>query len=213
MTEIHTGTFVTATVTPPDPKLEENRLAELAREMAWNIQPVPDTLATFGISQEQFDHWVLPNAFYKRVFEIYVIEWQSANSTNKRLAIKSAYALESKLPDITARMGDKRENLTGVIEAAKLCAKIAGAGEQKPEAALGEKFTINISLGAQQLRYEETIGGPQTIPGQVQEIREAKISGSPIQHVIEGPRVPTTVQKITETHCEDTTLFQVPEGD
>jgi hypothetical protein len=48
-------------------------------------------------------------------------------------------------------MQNKGEGLPGVVEAAKLFAKVAGAGEQKSGGgAPGERFTINIDLGGDQ---------------------------------------------------------------
>lgn len=213
MTEIHAGQFVTATVTPPDPKLDEHKLAELARELAWNMRPAADTLAMFSITQEQFDHWVQPNDFFKRVFEVFVIEWQGAGSTVKRLALKSAYGLELKMPEIIVRMGDKRENLTGVIEAAKLLAKIAGAGEQKPDPTAGEKFNITINIGEKKLTFVETVGGSEGQRQAIPPIIEGQALHKALQSIADRPRDPIEVQSVPEGESADEELFQVPEGD
>ena len=177
--------FVTAPVTPPDPNLSEPQMVVLARDMAWRIKPVDALLAALGLTQESFDYWVAPNDSYKRFYSTFLIEWESANSTNKRLAVKSAAALEDNLATIAARMGNAKENLPAVVETAKLFAKLAGAGEQKQQAEVGEKFTININLGNKRLEFNETIGP-----------------------VIEGP----TVQSVAEGTGETTAIPFLPEG-
>ena len=89
------------------------------------------------------------------------IEWNSAMSTPDRIKIQAAAALEDKLPDLAIRMGNKSEGLPGVVEAAKLFAKIAGVGEREMGAvASGERFSIVINLGADE---KLTIGAPQEI--------------------------------------------------
>lgn len=208
MTVLHNSVSVTATVTPPAPDLDETKMAALAREMAWNIRAPADNLKTFGITQEQFDHFVLTNAFYKRAFEVFVLEWESAKSTNQRLAVKSAAALEDRMPEIAARMGDKKEALSGVIEAAKLFAKLAGAGEQKQDVAPGEKFTININLGNTKLRYEESIGGQAPVID-----IEAARPVSPVRSIPQGKNDIPALPAVTQGKSEDPPLFQVPEGD
>jgi len=153
---------VTAAVTPA-PNLDDTKLVMIAREMAWAVRDPAITLAANNLTQDQFDAFVRPNRLYKRAYETFLIEWEAAGTTNKRIAVKASAALEDSLHVLAARMIDAKENLPAVIEAAKMFAKLAGAGEQTRETANGEKFTINIKIGNDQLKFEETIG--QTIRG------------------------------------------------
>lgn len=180
-----TPEFVTAPVTPPDPNLTEPQMVVLARDMAWRIKPVDALLEALGLTQEAFDYWIAPNDSYKRFYSTFLVEWESANSTNKRLAVKSAAALEDNLAIIAARMGNEKENLNAVTETAKLFAKLAGAGEQKQQAEIGEKFTININLGAKRLEFNETIGPVLESPS-VQSLTEGESSPLPIPFLPEG---------------------------
>lgn len=141
-----------------NPNLTELQLVKLARELAMHIQDPTKVLATFNISQEQFDQHVFTNRFYKRAYETFLLEWETAKSTNMRIAFKSAYTLEEGLPTLGSRMTDAKENLTAAVETAKLLAKLSGAGEQKTDAAPGEKFSIQINIGTKELKYEETVG-------------------------------------------------------
>src|SRR5277367_1631992 len=189
MSEPSTSTEVTATVTPPDPQLDATKMASLAKEMAWNIQAPADIMAAYHITQQQFDYHILPHVFYKKAFDIHLQEWMAASSTVKRLSVKSAAALEDALPTIAARMTDKKELLSGVIETAKFFAKVSGAGEQSKEYAAGEKFSININLGNTRLHFEETLGpkplvqlpeGPSQAPS-LQTISEGQTGNTPVQ--------------------------------
>jgi hypothetical protein len=190
--------------TPLHPGLDVNRLAVLAREMAMAIQPVEKILNAVGISQAQFEKFILPNAFYKRAYESFVLEWESALSTNKRIALGAAAILEDSLPKLNARMLNDINPLSSVTETAKLFAKLAGAGETK-EAVQGERFTITINMGGEKVRIEETIGAvqiPKIIEGEssstpIQYLPEGESSSTPIRHLPEGQREEHPVQQIT----------------
>lgn len=167
--------LVTATVTPV-PDLTEQQIVMLARDMAWAIKPPDKLLEALNISPEQFNEHILTNGYYKRAYSAFLVEWESATSTNKRLAVKSATALEMYLPEIAARMSRPGENLTGVVETAKLFAKLAGAGEPVRQEGAGERFTININLGAKKIELSETLRSAPEIVGEIREIPESEIT-------------------------------------
>jgi hypothetical protein len=150
-----TPNLLSATV---HPDLPVNKIALLAREMAMAIRDPETILRATGITQAQFDTFILTNDFYKRAYETFVLEWESALSTNKRIAIEAAASLEDALPDLSERMTDAKEPLNMAVETAKLFAKLAGAGEQNKEAGAGEqRFNIVINMGSQTVRLEETV--------------------------------------------------------
>jgi hypothetical protein len=189
---------------PVHPDLDANRLAVLAREMAMAIQPVEKILASVGISQAQFEKFILPNAFYKRAYESFVLEWESALSTNRRIALGAAAILEDSLPKLNARMINDINPLSSVTETAKLFAKLAGAGETK-EVTSGERFNITINLGGEKIRIQETIGAiqiPKLIEGEsnniaIQSLSERESEGSPLQEQREEENKGSSVQYIT----------------
>ena len=165
---------VTATVTKltPDgvqaakallslPALTAQMLARLARELAMDIRPQLDILKDYGLNRVQYDFLREHNEFFKAALYASVIEWNSAMSTPERIKAQAAAALEDKLPDLAIRMGNKSEGLPGVVEAAKLFAKIAGVGERDMgNVATGERFTITINLGADE---RLVVGAPKEI--------------------------------------------------
>jgi hypothetical protein len=138
---------------------QSNQIAALAREMAMAIRQPPAILAQFAITQEEFEQ-IQTLDYYKRCYESFVMEWESAGSTNRRIAIQSAAALEQALPGLAAQMIDSKQPATARNELAKTFAKLAGAGEQKREEASAEKFKIIINLGADRQVFDEKIVRP-----------------------------------------------------
>ena len=143
------------TVVKPD--IDEATLVVLARDMAWNIRDPLILLDAIHVNWEQFHVHIKTNPFYKRAYETFLLEWESASTTNKRIAIKSAAALEDSLPHLGAKLVDAKESLPAKTEAAKLFARLAGAGEEKKDYSPGEKFVITINLGNDKIRLEDTI--------------------------------------------------------
>lgn len=147
-------------MTTQTPDLGSGVLAAIAREMAIAIRKPEDILAPFNLTIEQFEHDVQPLAFYKQCYEAFVAEWESAGSTNRRIALQAGAALEQILPKLAARMIKSGETLPAVTETAKLFAKLSGAGEEKKVEAAGEKFKIIINLGADKHEFNETVPKP-----------------------------------------------------
>jgi hypothetical protein len=167
------------TSSPTQPDLTSNQIAVLAREMAIAIRDPQIILKALNITQEQFDTYILPQVFYKRAYEAFVLEWESALTTNKRIALQSAAALEDVLPKLASRMHKDVESLPAVVETAKLLAKLSGAGETSSETTPGERFTITINLGAEKLEYKETIGISPLAIAPPLDVEETKPAESP----------------------------------
>ena len=145
-------------VIPAGIGLTPAELASLAREVAMDIKELPDILRTYKLTEKAYlDICDVP--FYKRALEVSTIEWNSALSTHERIRLEAAATLENALPGLSARMNNKEEAFPAAIEAGKLFAKIAGLDTQlKSEGSPGEKFTININLGADaKLHYEKDV--------------------------------------------------------
>jgi hypothetical protein len=137
--------------------LNSYRLASLAREVAMNMRNLPEILADYGIEPEDYKQ-VLTWPFYKSALEAAIIEWNGPLSTNQRIKIQAAAALEDALPSMAARMSHTDETLPAVVETGKLFAKLAGIGEQGQRGDIGEKFSITINLGEdKKLTFEKDI--------------------------------------------------------
>ena len=159
---------VTATVTPPAPgltpagvqatkslvqlpDLTPSQLAHLARDFAMDIKERHVILKSHGLTDVQYDFLEENNSFYKQALHAACIEWHAPLSTQDRIKVEAAAILEDSLIGLGARMQNKSEGLPGVIEAAKLFAKVAGVGEREAGVGnIGERFTINIDLGGDQ---------------------------------------------------------------
>lgn len=130
------------------PELAPADLVKLAREIAMDIKEVDVVLGHYHLTTEQFNWLKEHHAFFKQALQVSTIEWNSALTTPERIKLESAAILEDALPRLGARMSNQAEGLPGVVEAAKLFAKIAGLGEKEAgDRAPGERFTISINLG------------------------------------------------------------------
>lgn len=137
--------------------LNSYRLASLAREVAMNMRELPAILADYGIEPDDYQQ-ILTWPFYKSALEAAVIEWNGPLSTNQRIKIQAAAALEDALPRMAARMSQTDETLPAVVETGKLFAKLAGIGEQGQRGDGGEKFSITINLGDdKKLTFEKDV--------------------------------------------------------
>lgn len=133
-----------------------HRVAALVRDLAVNMYDLPFTLSKHSLTDEQYET-LRQNDFFKKAIEAATIEWNSPLSTPKRLAMEAAIALEDALPDVAMRLRKTNEPLPGVVELAKLFAKMAGVGEQSPGSqAPQEKFKITINLGADVAQFDKT---------------------------------------------------------
>lgn len=130
------------------PELSPAALAKLARDFAMDIKERHVILADYKLTEAQYEFLETHNDFYRQALRAAAIEWHSPLSTAERIKVEAAAILEDSLVGLGARMQSKTEGLPGVIEAAKLFAKVAGVGEREAGAgAPGERFVINIDLG------------------------------------------------------------------
>ena len=145
----------------PLPDLKWHDLAKLAREMAMNIRDRGDILKEFNLTGHQYDFLEAYHIFYREVYANACREWHAPLTTQERITVEAAAILEDSLLTIGARMQNKGEGLPGVVEAAKLFAKIAKVDvAEKGATAPGERFSINIDLGGDKKITVETTAAP-----------------------------------------------------
>ena len=152
------------------PNLDHRQITKIARNMVIGAMQPEVILRSEGISDEQFQRYVRHSELYKRVYDTFLLEWQSPLSTNKRIAILSAILLEDGLMDLALRMVNADTPFNSAIEAAKALAKFAGIGESTGQQSLApsERFTINIITSQTSERLE------------VQQVTEGKSAHPPI---------------------------------
>lgn len=179
---------ITATVTAPGlspagvqaaksliqlPDMNPSALAKLARDFAMDIKERHVILKEHGLSETQYDFIEANNDFYKAALHAACIEWHAPLSTQERIKVEAAAILEDSLIGLGVRMQNKSEGLPGVIEAAKLFAKVAGVGERDVGgAAPGERFVINIDLGGDQKLVVKSSPAPaaSSVSGELRQI-------------------------------------------
>lgn len=130
------------------PALSPPELAQLAREIAMNIRPRGDILVGFKLTETQYEFLEQNNEFFVAALRAACTEWHAPLNTQERIKVEAAAILEDSLVGLGARMQNRAEGLPGVVEVAKLFAKVAGVGEREGGVgAPGERFVINIDLG------------------------------------------------------------------
>jgi len=140
-----------ATLAVVKPTLTEEKLVKLANELAKAQLEPADLYQAFDITAAQFEQYIKPNPYFKQAYAAAILEWQSATSAVKRIKIKSATSLEQSLPMLHNRLNSATETLPAVVETAKLLAKLAGAGEEKPQTGSSERFSITINVGSKKI--------------------------------------------------------------
>lgn len=159
------------------PALTWPELSKLARELAMDIKEEHVILKEFKLDNAQFEYLKAYNDFFREAFAAACKEWHAPLSTQDRIKVEAAAILEDSLLGLGARMQNKGEGLPGVIEAAKLFAKVAGVGERADGgAAPGERFSINIDLG-----------GDTKIT-----VRATASQGAPVQPAVDNPLLSNT---------------------
>ena len=142
---------VTAAVTPPalPEGCDLHQVAEVVRDIAVNFLDEDELLKKHNLTKAQFTR-LKTSPYFTQALEVAVADWAKPSSTDQRIAITSALALELCLPIVAARIHAKNEPLSGIVEAMKFLAKCAGIGEPegKGRGATTEKYIIHIDLGA-----------------------------------------------------------------
>jgi hypothetical protein len=127
--------------------MNETKLLSLVREIALDIQEIPDILAQQGITWAQYEELQQTDRF-KMLLEDAVVAWRSALNAQERLKLKAATILEDFVPELHGRLHDRGESLNHKIEGAKLLARIAGVDSTGGASGVaGEKFTVTINIG------------------------------------------------------------------
>lgn len=141
-----------------DMSFDDVAMIKLAREVAMDILPFEEVLATHGLTQERWDELNNHPAF-QSLLKSAIEEWQSATNTAERVKIKSLAFIEESLPEFYARAHDPKEPLSAKTEVLKTIAKFAGVGNTNFDGSVnGERMTVTINLGEdRQLRIEKDI--------------------------------------------------------
>lgn len=148
-----------------DNQVTDLQIIKIARAIAKDLIPLEEVLKQHGMDPEQWEK-VQNSPHFQRVLSSAMEEWNSTGNTAERVRLKSLYLVEEALPEMYARAHDPREPLNHKVEVLKTIARFAGLGGTSMDgAAVGEKFSVTINLGADhQLKIEKDVT-PRVIEG------------------------------------------------
>lgn len=152
------GFVVTTPPALPALSGDDTLYIRLARDLAIDMRQPEEIRETYGLTYEQWDT-ILDNEYFQKLLHDERVRWLSANNVNERVKLKAAAMVEEWLPELFGRLHDPRESLNAKVAAGQLVTKLAGMGIER--AAIeggGERFSININLGAEKsFKIERTI--------------------------------------------------------
>lgn len=127
---------------------DDSLLVSLAREIAGDLRPLENVLASYAITSDQFEV-IKRSTRFNHLLEVHKLEWDSAGNTYERTKLKSAIMVEAWLPEAHKQLHGSGA-LPAKIELAKLISKLAGMGLDRADmtGGGGEKLSITINLGS-----------------------------------------------------------------
>jgi hypothetical protein len=133
----------------------------LAREIARDMLPLEQILKNHGLEGPQDPQWVFlrQHPDFLNLLAKCVAEWNSADSTLKRVEIKSQAALEELIPVLAVRAVDPNTSATAAAELAKVLHSLSGMKTSATAGNTGPAFSITINMGARQLVVRDTSEG------------------------------------------------------
>jgi hypothetical protein len=141
------------------PALLDPSLASMARELAQDIRPPDDILKDYGFAGTTDPRWVFleKSADFRRLVAESVKEWNAADSTRRRVQLKSLVSLEMTLPNLHSLINDARTLPAVRIDGAKLLQSIAGLGgpARINEGESGGGVSININFGGHSVSVQK----------------------------------------------------------
>lgn len=133
-------------------------ILKLAREIAMDIRPLEDILASAGVDDADWEA-IRANPGFTKVLRRSVEEWNSAVNTQERVRLKTLAIVEEALPEFYARAHDSKEALQHKVKLLEVFGKFAGIGGVLGSGeSVADRLTVTINLGAdQQLRIEKDV--------------------------------------------------------
>lgn len=147
-----------AKTTVPIQYEHDTRILRLAREIAVSLYDIETILKHNQITPETWAN-IQSNPHFLRLLESETAAWNSAGNTHERTRLKAAALVEEWLCEANARLHDPEETLSAKVELGKLLTKIAEVGvSAHGPAAIGERFSVVINLGAdQRLQFDKQV--------------------------------------------------------
>lgn len=176
-----------------------HNVAALVRDVAVLMEDIPTILQKHGLSPKQYKS-LEANPFFQKLLQDAIQTWHGLANTKDRLALGALVTLEDALPSIGARMSNLREDLSSVVETAKLFADLAGIGPKAAQQGTppGEKFQIIIDLGGSGTLNIEKTHPTSEVSAPLRAKLEGEGSSALLQHFSEGENTIQPLQTIAE---------------
>jgi hypothetical protein len=141
------------------PAILDPSFASMARELAQDIRPPDDILKDYGFNGPSDPKWLFlqKSADFRRLLAESAKEWNAADSTRRRVQLKSLVSLEMTLPNLHSLINDARTLPAVRIDGAKLLQSIAGLGgpARVSEGEGGGGVSININFGGHSISVQK----------------------------------------------------------
>jgi len=136
----------------------EINLRKLARELAMRILPLEDILTLHQISSDDLERLESWPSFMRMLAEETEV-WQSALNTKQRVEIKTWSILEEALPALSTYIHSPDFNDNAKVALIGVMQKQVGIGvkENSTAGTAGEKISITINTGSQELKLEREL--------------------------------------------------------
>jgi hypothetical protein len=142
---------------------DEALVARLAAEIAANLRPAADILATHGLSVDQFK-LIAATPQFRSIFAEAKRLWHEDVNASERVRQKALLALEEMLVPLVGIVHDTESSASAKLEGIKVTTKLAGMEKQPGDAAgAGSGFSVTINLPGQP---------PATITAEAERIEE-----------------------------------------
>jgi hypothetical protein len=141
------------------PTILDPSFASMARELAQDIRSPDDILKDYGFTGAGDPKWLFlqKSADFRRLLAESAKEWNAADSTRRRVQLKSLVSLEMTLPNLHSLVNDSRTQPAVRIDGAKLLQSIAGLGgpSRINEGESGGGVSININFGGNSVSVQK----------------------------------------------------------
>ena len=155
------------------PALLDGNAASLARELAQGIRPPLVILEEYGFSGPDDPNWLELSRTpeFQRLLESLTREWNSADTTQRRVRIKAQASMELALVDLHAMMTSERLDPKARLEAFKVMKDVAGFSAPSGVSGSGEGgggTSIKIIIGGDTIT-KQVQAGPPTIDSEAED--------------------------------------------
>lgn len=118
----------------------------VARELAMDLRPIDDVLASLGMTREELDAMASSRSFKAMVEEI-ATRFHAAENTEARSKLKAQLAVEELITRFAIDALNPSLPLVQRVEAGKWLLSVARDGTERSNATTADGFRVTINIG------------------------------------------------------------------